>query len=81
MDELNTITPLQSDTIKAALKAIAMNAVTLITLATGKAFDIDAIQHALDYGVTMAINAASIWYGYRAIRARIGATQIIKPKE
>jgi len=81
MDELNTITPLQSDTIKAALTAVVLNAATLITLATGKAFDIEAIQNALNYGVTMAVNAASIWYGYKAIRARMSATAIIKPKE
>lgn len=78
MDELNTITPLQSKTIRAALWGIAFNALTLVTLATGKAFDIDAIQHALDYGVTMAVNAASIWYGYKAIRARMNATAVIK---
>jgi hypothetical protein len=78
VDDINTIAPLQSATIRAALKAIALNAVTLLTLATGKAFDIDAIQDALDYGVTMAINAASIWYGYKAIRARMNATAVIK---
>ena len=78
MDELNTITPLQSDTIKAALKAIAFNAVTLITLATGKAFDIDAINSALDQGAGLVINLVSIYYGWRAYRGRMNATAIIK---
>ena len=78
MDETNTITPLQSQTIRAALAAIVINALTLVTMATGKVFDVQAIQQVLDYGVTMAVNAASIWYGYKAIRARMNATSTIK---
>ncbi|WP_168218869.1 hypothetical protein [Limnoglobus roseus] len=39
MDELNTITPLQSATVRAALKAIVLNVLALATMATGKPFD------------------------------------------
>lgn len=78
MDENNTITPLQSQTIRAALTAIAVNAVALLTMATGKVFDITQIQHAIDAGVPLAINAISIYYGIKAYRGRMNATAIIK---
>lgn len=81
MDEDNTITPLESATIRNALKMIALNVLTLITMATGKVFDIEAIQNLLDQGATLGINAVSVYYGCKAIRARINATEIIKKKE
>ena len=81
MDDTDPITPLQSATVRAALKAIAVNALALVTVATGKAFDLDAVQELLDGGVTLVVNAVTIWYGWKAIRARINATQTIQKKE
>lgn len=81
MDEINTITPLQSDTIKAALKAIAANVGCLISLYTGKPYDGDMADFLINNGVTIAANAASIWYAWKAIRGRINATAIIAKKE
>lgn len=78
MDETNPITPLQSATVRAAAKAIAVNLLALVTVATGKAFDVDAINAALDQGLTLAVNAVSIYYAWGAIRGRMAATQVIK---
>lgn len=74
------ITPLQSGTIRAALKAIAVNALALVTVATGKAFDIQAVQTLIDDGVTLAVNAASIYFAYKTIRGRMNATATIQTK-
>jgi len=76
-----SITPLQSDTIKAALKAIAVNGIALLTIFTGKAFNVDAINQAIDLGVPMIINGISMYYAYRAIQGRINATKTITKKE
>ena len=81
MDDTDPITPLQSATIRAALKAIAVNLLALATAATGKAFDLDAVQELLDGGVTLAVNAVTIYYAVRAIAGRINATQPIQKKE
>lgn len=81
MDDTDPITPLQSATVRAALKAVAVNALALVTVATGKAFDLDAVNALLDGGVTLAVNAITIYYGVRAIRGRINATRTIQPKE
>ena len=77
MDDTDPITPLQSATVRAALKAVAVNALALVTVATGKAFDLDAVNSLLDGGVTLAVNAITIYYGVRAIRGRINATKTI----
>ena len=74
------ITPLQSGTIRAALKAIAVNLLALVTVATGKAFDIQGVQTLIDNGVTLGVNAVSIYYGVRAIRGRMNATATIQTK-
>ena len=81
MDDTDPISPLQSSTIRAALKTIAVNLLALVTVATGKAFDLTAVQDALDGGVTLAVNAVTIYYGVKAIRGRIAATETIKTKE
>ena len=75
-----TITPLQSGTIRAALKLIAVNALVLVTAATGRVFDMAEIQDLIDNGVTLAFNAVSIYYGVKAIRSRMGATATIQTK-
>ncbi len=78
LDPQDPISPLESDTIRAALKAIAINVVTLATIFTGKTFNIDAVQHAIDLGVPLAVNFISIYYAARAIQGRVNATQTIK---
>lgn len=75
------ITPLQSSTIRAALKAIAVNFATIITLVTGWAFDIDAISRVVEFDATVAICLVNIYYAFRAIQGRISATQTIAKKE
>lgn len=70
--------PLQSDTIKAALTGLIINALTLVTVFTGKTFDIGFIQEAIDAGVPAVINAISMYYYWRAWQGRVSATQIIK---
>ena len=72
------ITPLQSGTIRAAIGAIVVNMLALVTVATGKAFDITAIQDLVNNGVTLGVNAVSIYYGIRAIRGRMNATATIQ---
>ncbi len=77
LGEDGPISPMQSATIKAAITAIAINAVTLIAVFTGKTFDIETIKTAIDYGVPMAVNALSMYYGWKAIKGRINATKVV----
>ena len=80
MDETDPITPLQSATVRAALKAVAVNLLALVTVATGKAFDLDAVNHLIDTGATTAVNVASIYYAWKTYRGRLAATKIIQTK-
>ena len=80
MDETDPITPLQSATVRAALKAVAVNLLALVTVATGKAFDVDAVNHLVDAGATAAVNALSIYYAWKAYRGRLKATKVIRPE-
>ena len=77
LNDTNGISPLQSGTIRAALKAIAVNVVTIIAVITGKTFDIDIINQAIDLGVPLIANGLTIWYGCKAIHARMRATETI----
>ncbi len=78
LDPASPISPLQSGTIRAALKAIAVNVVTIVAVVTGKTMDIDFINQAIDLGVPLIANGISIYYAYRAIRARIDATETVQ---
>ena len=78
LDPQDPISPLQSATIRAALKAIAVNFVTILAVVTGKTLDIDVINQGIDLGVPLVVNGISIYYAIRAIRARINATETIK---
>jgi hypothetical protein len=77
LDPTAPITPLQSGTIRAALKAIAVNVVAIVAVVTGKALDIDLINQAIDLGVPLIFNGISIYYAYKSIRGRINATETI----
>ena len=77
LNDSEPITPLQSQTIKAALAAIVLNTVTLITVFTGRTFDIEAIQEMVDFGIPMAVNFLSIYFGWKAIKGRMKATHMI----
>jgi hypothetical protein len=76
-----SITPLQSDTIKAALKAIAVNGITLLAVLTGKAFDVDAVNQSIDLGAPIAVSLINLYYSVRVIQGRINATKTIAKKE
>ena len=78
LDPQDPISHLESDTIRAAAKAIIFNALTLLAFFTGKTYDIAFIQHAIDLGVQAVINLISIYYLVRVIQGRINATQTIK---
>lgn len=78
LDSQDPISPLQSDTVRAAIKAIVINVVTLIAVFSGKQFNIAQIQTAIDYGLPLLANLLSMYYGWRAIQGRINATQTIK---
>jgi hypothetical protein len=77
LDDSNPIPQFQSGTIKACVAAIVLNALTLVTQLTGKTFDIDAIQSAVNAGVPMAVNLFSMYLGWRAWQGRKNATQVI----
>ena len=83
LDQEDVITRLQSDTVKAALKGAIINVVTLVAVATGKVFDIQQIQMAVDLGIPALVNIVSLYYYYKAYKGRVNATQAIatKPKE
>lgn len=78
LDEQDTITRLQSSTVRAALVLIIINVLTLIATFTGKTFDIDAIQNALNTWLPIAIQIASAWFGWKAYSGRVSATQKIE---
>lgn len=78
LDSSAPISPLESGTIRAALKAIAVNVVTIMAVVSGKTLDIDLINQAIDLGVPLIANGMTIYYAWRAIRARIEATATIK---
>ncbi|WP_168218870.1 hypothetical protein [Limnoglobus roseus] len=44
----------------------------------GSTIDTDLAEYVINNGVTLAVNAGSIWYAYKAIRGRINATATIK---
>lgn len=78
LDDQDPISPLQSGTIRAALKAIAVNVVAIIAVVTGKTLDVGVINQAIDLGVPLLANGVSIYYAWRAIRARVNATETIR---
>lgn len=81
LDEDDTIPPLQSDTIKAAVAAIVINGLTLVTIFTGKVFDIATIKMYVELGVPLAVNALSVYLGWKAFKGRMNATQAIARKD
>jgi len=81
LDTEDQITALQSKTVKAALSAVIINVATLAAIFTGKTFDITAIQHVVDYYLPILANFASIYYGWKAIKGRVEATQTIVKKD
>ncbi len=77
LDDSNPLPELQSSTIKACIGAIVINGLTLVTMLTGKTFDIDAIQNAISLGVPMFVNALTMYLSWRAWQGRKNATQVI----
>jgi hypothetical protein len=80
LDDTDPLPQLQSSTIKAAIGAIVINGLALATMLTGKTFDIEAIQDAINMGVPMAVNALTMYLGWRAWQGRKNATQTIATK-
>jgi hypothetical protein len=78
LEDESPIPALQSDTIKAALKGLIINAMTLATVATGKTFDVTFIQQMIDAGVPTLINVISMYYYWRAWQGRVNATKTIQ---
>ena len=77
LDQQNTIKALESGTVQQALKIIVIQAFVVAAAVTGRVFDIDAIKVALDNGITILTAAGTAWYAWKAIKARINATQAI----
>lgn len=71
----------QSATIRNAIAVIILQAVTILGTLTGKAYDIEQIKFLLDMGLPLVFNALSMWFGWRAIKGRIKATEPVKPPE
>ena len=64
-----------------ALKAMTPQLVLIAAQVTGKAFDIDAINHVIDAGYSLVASAITLYYCWRAIKSRINATQTIATKQ
>ncbi len=79
LNEEKTINQLQSSTVKAALIAIVINVLALVTAFTGVAFDIEMIKTVMEFGITAIVNAASIYLGWKAIKGRIFAENKVEP--
>lgn len=79
LDATNVINQLQSTTVRAALGAIVVNGLMLVTTFTGITFDVEWIKNILNFGITAFANAATIYLAYRAIKGRIFATKQIEP--
>ena len=78
LDNEETITRLQSTTVRSAIVLIVINVLTLIATFTGRTFDIDAIKSALDTWLPIAIQIASAWFGWKAYTGRVNATKQIE---
>lgn len=69
----------QSATIRNALAVIILQLVAILGEVTGRVYDLDQIRALLDMGLPMAFNALTLWFGWRAIRARLRATEPVQP--
>ena len=78
-DPDETISRLQSSTVRNALILVIVNVLTIVTVFTGKTLNIEAIKTGLDMGLPLAINVASVWWGWRAYRGRVIADTRIQP--
>ncbi len=78
LDNTNTISPLQSQTVLSAIKAMVPQIVLILTQITGKVFDVDTINNAINDGYSLIASGISLFYIVRAIKGRINATQAIK---
>lgn len=81
LDDDNSIKPLESKTIQAALAAVIINGLTLITVVSGKSFNVAVIQQYVDLYVPIVVNGITMFLGYRAIKGRMNATSTIAKKD
>ena len=79
MDEKEVISRLQSSTVRSALTLIVVNVLTLVTVFTGKALDIEAIKGAMELWLPIGINLLSVGLGWRAYKGRVNAEKKIEP--
>jgi hypothetical protein len=82
LDPENTKTALQSKTVQAAIGLIVVNAAVVIAAFTGKTFDVEAIQTAVNTWLPMVANLLTMGLGFVAVQGRVNATQqISKPTD
>lgn len=79
LDTNETISRLQSSSVRNSLVLIVVNVLALVSVFTGKVFDIDAIKAAMDTWLPLAINAATAYWGWKAYKGRVNATREIEP--
>lgn len=78
LDPEQPIAPLESATIRAAVKLIAVNVATVVFQLTGKTLDVAWINTAIDQGIPVLVCSINLYYASRAIIGRMNATQTIR---
>jgi hypothetical protein len=79
LDAQETISRLQSASVRNSLILIAVNGLALFAAISGKTFDIESIQKAMETWLPLLINAASMLWGWNAYRGRVTAETKIEP--
>lgn len=79
MDAKETINQLQSSTVRASIVNIVISVLSIVTVFTGIAFDVEWIKDAINFGITALGSGASIYLSWKAITGRISATKEIEP--
>jgi hypothetical protein len=78
--EQEPINPLQSSTIRAAIIAIVTNVLAIAAYFTGKVFDIELVRVLTEQGLIVLTAGVNIWFGWKAFKGRVNATQHIGGK-
>lgn len=76
----NQKSKLESGTIRNAIKLIIINGLVLIAAVTGKTFDIEGIQEAIDTWLPIVMSLLNIWLGNNVIKGRVDAKDQIDPE-
>ena len=79
LDPNDTISRLQSGSVRNAIVLIVVNVLVLVSAIAGKVFDVDAIKEAMEFWLPQVINALTVYWGWRAYKGRVEAQKQIEP--